>query len=270
MTWLVWRQHRLQALCAALVLAGGIAALLSLGAAAHGLRLDGSASALTRLDGLRGRWFGLQAAMLQLPALAGIFLGAPLFARDLGRGTHRLILTQGATRRRWIVVSLAWVLVPVLLGGLLLGLVAALSVWDLDEDGVWGSFESVGVVAGGYLVLAVALGTAAGALIGRILPAMVVTWVAYGVVHPVVIGLRQAGYLLFGPLRVTTPGTFPISPLPAHDWIVGQTVGTDHIDWWYYPLDRFWTFQAVETAILLALTAALLGLTVVFLRRRLA
>jgi hypothetical protein len=38
----------------------------------------------------------------------------------------------------------------------------------------------------------------------------------------------------------------------------------------YYPLGRFWTFQAVETAILLSLTAALVGLTIVFLRRRLA
>jgi ABC-type transport system involved in multi-copper enzyme maturation permease subunit len=44
--------------------------------------------------------------MFGLPALIGLFWGAPLVARDLEAGTHRLVWTPSVTRTRWLVVKL--------------------------------------------------------------------------------------------------------------------------------------------------------------------
>ena len=44
--------------------------------------------------------------MLVLPALIGLFWGAPLIARELEAGTHRLVWNQSVTRTRWLAVKL--------------------------------------------------------------------------------------------------------------------------------------------------------------------
>ena len=44
--------------------------------------------------------------MLALPALIGLFWGAPLIARELEAGTHRLVWNQSVTRGRWLAVKL--------------------------------------------------------------------------------------------------------------------------------------------------------------------
>ena len=38
-----------------------------------------------------------------IPALAGLFLGAPLLAREFEYGTFRLAWTQSLSRRRWVL-----------------------------------------------------------------------------------------------------------------------------------------------------------------------
>ena len=45
--------------------------------------------------------------LLVVPALIGLFWGAPLVARELETGTYRLVWTQGVTRTRWIAIKLA-------------------------------------------------------------------------------------------------------------------------------------------------------------------
>ena len=47
--------------------------------------------------------------MLAVPALLGIFWGAPLVARELETGTYRLAWTQSVTRTRWLAVKVALV-----------------------------------------------------------------------------------------------------------------------------------------------------------------
>jgi hypothetical protein len=37
--------------------------------------------------------------------LAGLFWGAPLIAREVEHGTHRLVWTQGVSRLRWALVK---------------------------------------------------------------------------------------------------------------------------------------------------------------------
>ncbi len=50
----------------------------------------------------------LAALVLIVPALVGVFFGAPLVARELEAGTYRLAWTQSVTRVRWLAVKLAW------------------------------------------------------------------------------------------------------------------------------------------------------------------
>src|SRR6185312_4340199 len=44
--------------------------------------------------------------LLIIPALLGIFWGAPLVAREIERGTFRLAWTQSVSRRRWLAIKL--------------------------------------------------------------------------------------------------------------------------------------------------------------------
>ena len=60
------------------------------------------------------------------PPLLGIFWGAPLVARELEAGTHRLVWTQSVTRTRWLAVKLG---VIGLAGMAVTGLVSLMVTW---------------------------------------------------------------------------------------------------------------------------------------------
>jgi hypothetical protein len=129
------------------------------------------------------------ALILAAPAITGIFWGAPLIARELETGTYQLAWTQSTTRTRWLVVKLA------LTGLAAMAVTEALSLiytWWADpivkatdlggstslfSGGRFGSptFATHGITPLGYAAFAFALGTAAGALIRRTVPAMAVT-----------------------------------------------------------------------------------------------
>jgi hypothetical protein len=186
MTWVAWRQFRTQALVtigltaalATLVLVSGLhlrEVYSSLGGARcraqHGCQeLFGQETAPAALLG---------PALLALPALLGMFWGAPLLARELESGTYRLAWTQGVTRRRWLLVKIGLLgLAALAVAGLASWLVswwyAPLDAVNLDrlEPGV---FTARGIVAIGYAGFAFALGVGAGALARRTLPAMAAT-----------------------------------------------------------------------------------------------
>jgi hypothetical protein len=123
-----------------------------------------------------------------VPALIGLFWGAPLIARELDSGTFRLAWSQSITRARWATVKL------VLIGGatmLTAGLASLLIGWwssplyqaasqagpnSLSISRLSSTlFTTTGIVPLGYAAFAFALGTAAGLLLRRTLPAMAVT-----------------------------------------------------------------------------------------------
>ena len=60
------------------------------------------------------------------PALVGLFVGAPLLARELQHGTHRLAWTQSVTRRRWLLSKTLLLSLATALGAALL---SALVMW---------------------------------------------------------------------------------------------------------------------------------------------
>ena len=111
------------------------------------------------------------------PALFGIFWGAPMLARELETGTHRLAWTQSVTRSRWVVTKLAvaGVATAVLAGALTLIITWWYRDIDLLDTNRFSVFEHRDIAPIGYAVFAFSVGTFIGAVVRRTLPAMVAT-----------------------------------------------------------------------------------------------
>ncbi len=123
------------------------------------------------------------ATVYVVPALIGVFWGAPLIARELETGTHRLAWTQSVTRTRWLASKLAIVgAATAATAGLLTW---AVTSWAHQIDGAIGNritplvYGARGIVPIGYALFAVALGVTAGLLIRRTVPAMAATLAIY-------------------------------------------------------------------------------------------
>jgi hypothetical protein len=125
----------------------------------------------------------LNAVVLVLPVLIGIFWGAPLVARELETGTYRLAWTQSVSRGRWLAVKLGVLgLASMAVAGLFSLMV---TWWSSPFDRVNmnrftpAMFGERGITPVGYAALAFALGVTAGVLTRRTLPAMASTLVAF-------------------------------------------------------------------------------------------
>ena len=116
MIWLTWRQFRGGAVMMAAALAV-LAAILALTGPALADDYSAGIAACTAqgtcLDFVQGflsdhllSHLAVTGVVLVLPALVGIFWGAPLIARELEGGTHRLVWNQSITRTRWLAVKL--------------------------------------------------------------------------------------------------------------------------------------------------------------------
>ncbi|MFI7072921.1 transmembrane transport protein [Micromonospora sediminicola] len=198
------RQFRLPALAGLLLLALAGAGLLRLGADVRAVpdpaRLpDRYAQTMLFLAG----GFAL------VPALLGAFWGAPLVARELETGTHRLVWNQSVPRTRWLTVKLA---VTGLAAALVAGVLGAALTWAAAPvDRVAGDrfstvlFGARGLAPVGYAVFALVLGAVTGLLLRRTLPAMAVVFVVVIAVQLAVPNLLRPHYL--PPERVTVPMT---------------------------------------------------------------
>jgi len=214
MIWLTWRQFRAQAITAAAALAAFAILLAVTGPhlaseyatskiiGCHGFACSNAADAFfDRLAGLDTfvYLFGI-GLILVAPAIIGIFWGAPLISRELETRTFNLAWTQGITRTQWLAIKLA------LTGLAAMAVTEALSLiytwWaspisnstglstsgpQLFSQGKFSAviFASHGIVPLGYAAFAFALGTAAGALIRRTVPAMAVTLAIFAAVQVV-------------------------------------------------------------------------------------
>jgi hypothetical protein len=325
-TWLVWRQHRQQALAAGIAL---LAVALFLVPTSRQMRavfddLDlgacvaaaGRAQLVapdddcgTRSERFSGQFQGLALAsllLLFLPALAGLFWGAPLVAREVEHGTHRLVWTQGVSRLRWAMVKLG------LVGG---GLVLVATAYALlvgwwvaplnDATGyrfTWLFFDQQGPVLVGYALFAFALGVLAGTLTGKVLPAMALTLGGF-LATRVAVALflrprflpqqRRAYPIISGSLAepnqlagdwVVSRGVYSaqgvkLTPGSGSQVLCDQSIqarclaeygaGAYNQDV-FQPADRFWLFQGIETALFVVLAVVLLAVAVRLVRRRIA
>lgn len=228
MIWLTWRQHRKQVLYIAVALAVVAAVMVPTGLSMHhaftrsGLAacLDGLGTAQvvpadSNLCSDPSEQFGNQYSSMAfigilfvlLPVFLGIFIGAPLVAREIEHGTHRLVWTQGVSRRHWAVVKFG------LLGGATLILAAAYALgmtwWFTplvrNGGGRLGlvSFDVQGVVPIAYTLFAVAVGIFSGTMFKRVLPAMGVTLGGFAVVRILVEWLARPSYM--SPVAASLP-----------------------------------------------------------------
>jgi hypothetical protein len=190
---LAWRQFRLQAALAAAGLAI-VAIVLAItgphlavlynstvaGCRSHG-DCQSAINALVSTDRLVQH--AVTALLFVVPALIGIFWGAPLVARELETGSFRLAWTQSVTRTRWLGSKLA------LVGGAAIvatGLLSLMVTWwfhpiDRANANQMSSivFDARDLVPIGYAAFAFALGVTAGALTRRTLPAIATTLVGF-------------------------------------------------------------------------------------------
>ncbi|PZS18064.1 MAG: hypothetical protein DLM57_07020 [Pseudonocardiales bacterium] len=311
MIWLAWRQFRTQA-----AVVFGALATLAVVLVVTGLRLrhlydtsgittcsaTGDCDTVAQAFAAQYSWLQTlvgKILLLLLPAIAGVFWGAPLIARELDTGTYRLAWTQSVTRTRWLAAKIAVVgLASVVASGLLSLMV---TWWFSPLDKVSKSrfapsvFQVRDIVPIGYAAFGFAFGLTAGLLIRRTLPAMATTLVAYIAARAVVliwirphlqaplhatIALHQSG----SPdgVGVRLPGASAIHP---GDWMVSAQLldpagrptnvirfsaqdgcaGTHtclngyHQALTYQPANRYWPFQWYETGLFLGSALLLIG-----------
>ena len=174
----------------------------------------------------------VQAIPLALPAVLGMFWGAPLVARELESGTFRLAWTQGHSRLSWLGAKLA---VAGLATLAVQGLVSLMMTWWWDPVGrvnpnrfspaLFGSF---GIAPVGYAAFALALGVTVGVVIRRTLPAMAVTLAAFA-------GVRLAvTYWVRPHFAAPVRAVLPISPNSA---LGLQSVARGQMSLTFFPPD---------------------------------
>ncbi|MGA4987688.1 ABC transporter permease [Nonomuraea bangladeshensis] len=192
MIWLTWRQFRGSAATTAalLVLLAVVLALTGPGLASDYSAGIAACAQDGTCDRFYDRFFGghetafvaLTLVVLLLPALAGLFWGAPLITRELEAGTHLMVWNQGITRSRWLAVKLGLMgLTAVIFAGLC-GLMVTWWSDPLDKSAAENLalmaplvFGARGIAPMGYAAFTFVLGVTAGMLVRRTLPAMAVT-----------------------------------------------------------------------------------------------
>ncbi|HEX3961566.1 MAG TPA: hypothetical protein VHZ03_33900 [Trebonia sp.] len=194
MTYLIWRQYRLQ-WAIALALLAAFAAIelvtgLHMAAAWHNLVTTCGAAAVQHTQHGGGGACGqgsiisklgndMRVLSVLVPALIGFLWGAPLVAHEIETGTRTFAWAQGITRNRWLAVKVGWMLLAAALWG---GAVSGMVTWWSGPANALNAnqfqanyFDTQGIAPIGYAVFAAALGIAAGTVLRRTLPAIAVT-----------------------------------------------------------------------------------------------
>ena len=248
MTWVIWRQYRGTAARSAAILAAFAVLFLITGlqdaaqwhAALANCAKDETCGSLARTVSLgSGPVHALTFLTLAVPLLFGMFWGSPAVARERETGTVQFAWTQSVTRWRWLSATTGWLLLAAAVFG---GAVAGIITWwyapvNALRQGQFthGFFDIQGIVPIGYAVFAVALGIAAGTLIGRSLPALAVTGGVFLAVRLVVTYWVRVHYMpavttIYSVTQNLTPkGQFwPLAQgvvLPGGQFSTGMSVG---------------------------------------------
>ena len=196
MIWLTWRQFRTPALVT-LAAAAALAALtLYLGQQirdTYDSTIANCAADACQLATMRFRDKYLDPVnllsvlLIAVPAVIGLFWGAPLITRELETGTYRMVWNQSVTRGRWLAVKLGLL---ALFAAAVVGVLSYLLSWaasPFDELASTRfaplSFAARGITPIGYAVFTFVLGTVVGLLVRRTLPAMAITLVIFAAVQ---------------------------------------------------------------------------------------
>ncbi|MBO0796968.1 MAG: hypothetical protein J2P36_39320 [Ktedonobacteraceae bacterium] len=317
MIWLTWRHYRWMVALGMLALvvliplfvlnANTINAASQQPDFAQCFNKDNSPCSLVVFPGMTTQtWYSLVIQTFPLlPFVVGIFLGAPLLAREYERRTHLFVWTQSVSSTRWLSVNLMLVGGAVVLGFGTLSLVA--TWWSFIQDATvyspWSTFTIRGSVLVANALFSLMFGVMIGAVIRRVLPAMVVTLLLliplqvaismsypylfppssqldynFKIVHGEVVGLLDDNPQDFIVWRgqVGADGKTPVdrlyNPCPD-DKLTGEALRqcnerSFHGLVKYHRFnEHFWPLQLVTTALLLALAALCTGVAYWQLRR---
>ena len=229
--WVAWRRYR-----PALLTVAGLLGVVALDLIVRGLRMRHAYASLRACRPASSSACGFAFSQFQqtygdvgpvggllvfVPGLLGMFVGAPLVAREFETGSFRYAWTQGVGRTRWLTA----LLVPGILGVTVVAAAfGALVDWyyqPLVDSGLQrrltdGVFPITGIAVVGWALLAFSLGLATGTLFRRVVTALVATLAAWTALAFAASYLRQHDYL--------APLVTRRLQLPAHDMTTGQ--------WW--------------------------------------
>lgn len=242
-----------------------------------------------------------------LPAFIGLFGGVALLAREFEERTHRLIWTQGMSRERWFLSKTALSAGALVVAALVLALAATLAAPVFPQivppltgtAGRFGTFDRDIPVMIGWAILSLCLAIAWSALFKRSLPALLMAFVCFVALRIYVVAQLRPYYI--------PPEVHPLgqeTPLPAGAWLLqvrfldasGQAVDQGRMavlmsqfgahaeayrgnlnrylqdngvyqPFYFQPADRYWTFQAIELVLLLAVSTLCVLLALWLLRR---
>ena len=320
MIWVTWRQHRIEALVAGIMLLiiaavflvsglGLSAAYQQMGIASCVAQHASCDQAISDFENVFNNIFdnfGLS-ALMALPLLVGLFVGAPTVAREMEQGTFRLAWVQSIPRLRWLITKLVVLLAATLVVFFILSLLAAWWATPVNTVlGAWRIYDLEGVVPLAYALYALTFGIMIGAVVKRTLPAMALTILGFIVPRVAIEAFLRPNFM--SALKVTWPfdqGKIP--PVVQTSWVVskgyidqsGHVYSTPHDLFplcigsgitdskaqdtlltqcaqahsivhvaFYQPVERFWLFQSIESAIFLALTVIFLALTIWWVKRK--
>ncbi|MBY8886029.1 ABC transporter [Streptomyces sp. PTM05] len=308
LTWLVWRQHRaafwtmlgLTVVCVAWIAyqRAGMMHYLDRFGWPHPRTDDWTQGFQPQLDRLNQ----VGSVILGVPILLGVFVGAPLLAGDLENGTAKLVASQSVSRVRWLTAKLGITLAVVLvctgaLGvayGWWVGPVKATSQLTWTDETV---LDTTGPLPAALTLFTVVGGMAIGLLVRRVLMAMVVTfgftvvleilWVHFQLSLGSVVTVLTHGGVLGDPPQLP-PGAYEVdqSYLTSSGHTVGWStcsnaptdkahaacLASNHIVGWsvkYLPISRMSSMQWTGTAILVALSVAVVAYVLLRSRKRL-
>ncbi len=245
MIWLVWRQHRAQAIAGVLLVVlttvlslwyglsmRGAYAQDGIGACMSGA--TGGSHCQSMLSAFMSQFNGVANHLLSwfspVPGLIGAIVGATVLGREYEHGTWRFVWTQAVPRTRWLTAKI------LMIGAGVVAVMATLSAvfaWfrgPMDQvSGRFtpGAFDLEGLSLTGYTLFAFGLGVLAGLLLRRTVPAIVTALLAFLAVRlPVEYWLRQRYQTPVTRLVDATttftrgPGSVPTSP-GQRDWVLG-------------------------------------------------
>jgi ABC-type transport system involved in multi-copper enzyme maturation permease subunit len=290
MIWVSWRQHRSQAIvglgliCAFAVygLVLGLQMRTSFSnnnlatCLAHSLGTS-CPNSVANFDNRFGSLvnIGFYAVLLLLPGLIGAVVGATVLGRELEMGTWRLAWSQTVPRTRWLIMQLAVAATGLIVLGAVITLIITWYRAPMDRltgHFVHNAYDYEGLVFTAYILFAFGLAVLAGQLLRRSIPAMLAALVPWVAVRLVVEFVFRPHFMT--PLRFVDHcsngcigggnSIVDVPPVTGHlgDLLVGNGANT------YQPANRFWAFQSIEAGIFVALTLAVLGVTVWLVHRR--
>lgn len=252
---------------------------------------------------------GLTAWLQLIPLGIAILAAAPLLLQ-LEHGTYRLVWTQSATRERWLAAMLGSALLVTAVASTGFDLLASWWKQPVDAvqgSLLPGSFELEGVVPIAYGIFALALVVSTGVVLRRSMAAIGATFAGFLVVRFAITTWLRPDYLapIRYSFRIGAPTYTQI--VRTGDWEIatgisdgrGQIYSVDTVSRicplkvdphsgrqildaclrrhdfiyntaLYQPASRFWPFQFIESAIYVGMAGVLLGVSVWWIRSRLA